>query len=249
LSLLLGAGGTSALEVNYVIMAGFLLHEDNEVIATPNPYDMELGVCGTDITGVTVTLPSGGSVSLTPGWPGCWGSDPSPTFPSSPSGGTFLFSFSGPSGGDAVSLVFNTPEPTGLAVVTSPAPGATGVPLEPVFEWEAVSGFGEGIEAFVNQPTEEIPHEVLPIDATSWNPWDPSDPNDDLLPGVAYKVNVDVFNDDTTTALTDAGDDFTYESFFAYSNEVGFRTIPEPSTALLLGIGLAALALRRRLSA
>ena len=244
LSLVLGAGGASALDIGFVFMHGFLLHENNEVVATPNPYKLELGVCGdSDLTGVTVTLPGGGSVALTPGSPGCWQSDPSPRFPSAPSGGMFLFEFSDSSGGDAVSLVFNTPEPTGLAVVTSPAPGATDALLEPVFEWETVSGFGEGIEAFVNRPTEEIPHEVLPIDATSWNPWNPSDPNDDLLPGVAYLVNVDVFNDASIRDLmTDAGDEFTYDSSFGYANEVGFRTIPEPSTALLLATGLAGLA-------
>jgi hypothetical protein len=232
-----------AVSVDSVFIYVFRGHTNNTLDSPP--YEVELTACGSGITGVTVTPPIGGSVPLIATTDGCWEQgEPNPSFATAPTGG-YEFTFNG-SPGDTATVPFAVAEPSGFANVTFPIPNSI-VGLEPNFQWDDVSGFAtDGIEVYVDGPDrDEEPSADLPITATNWDPW--PFPQNPLAPASDYTVNVDIFNlVESSDMTTDGGDPFFYERGFISSNEVAFQT-PEPSTSLLIGLGLAALAATRRL--
>lgn len=217
-------------------------------------YFWETFVEGTGLTSVTVTPPGKSSIPLTDHGDGGWGFESSlyttlgdlrDDYPL----GDYPFSFDG--GADSATISYNVAEfgdATGpYPVITYPLEGASDVPLDPTYTWDSWDNVTYPIGALgmwvVDETTGNDLYENVPEYNTSLTEWTPGP----LAPSTPYAFELSAFAGDINMSDSTVGSDsFASYALFESSNGVGFSTIPEPATLLLLGSGLLGIAMRKR---
>jgi len=142
--------------------------------------------------------------------------------------GDYTFSFN--NGADSVTLNHNPIQPTGFAVITYPADGATDVPLNPTITWQSCVGYGDAVAVYIWDKTDDKMVQInkfpyLDIGQTMWMPGP-------LHLGHLYDLEVTVFSGimgQPSNQTTVHGDGFYFYDLFDYSNGVYFTTTTAPS--------------------
>jgi len=147
---------------------------------------------------------------------------------------------------DQVLLGFAALPPTGFANITYPTHGATGVPLNPLYQWDNIEGLANVFGAYVfPTPDGDDVYELEDNDMTTTS-WQPGA----LNPLTEYTLEVCIANPtagDEQTLSTLMGDSFDVWRAYDSCNSVDFTTIPEPTTWAMIGTGvLGVIGLRRR---
>jgi hypothetical protein len=205
----------------------------NNVVVTSNPYSLELRLAASspDVTGVAVVPPPSTFIPflvLPPTIPFFWALDDEPL--SGGFVGTYTFFLFGVSGFlDLLSPTYTALAVGSIAVVTSPAPGATSVPLTPTFTWNAPAGWPSGaginIEVYDITADMDLPGALLPITATSWTP------PYSLSLGHSYQFEIGAFVSVTSVNLSAGGDSYMLCETYGEANSVFFATCGSPVAA------------------
>ena len=159
--------------------------------------------------------------------------------------GDYVFTFnSGEVDEDTVTISYLYSEPTGFANITNPTDVETGVGLNPTYSWDSAAGYGDALGMWVvdNLSNDIYWNAPADINLTSWQPGV-------LAASTEYEFEISVITADggaPQAKQTDGADAFDYYGLFEYINIVGFTTIPEPVSLLVLCIAGPMLFYRRR---
>ncbi|NQT21237.1 MAG: hypothetical protein HQ592_16130, partial [Planctomycetes bacterium] len=190
------------------------------------PYESEIEVFGSNITGVSVEVPNGGVHTLiNDGGGEWWGLEEEfaslAALRAAFGTGDYIFTFNG--GADTVTVPYSATAPTGFANITGPEHGNHGVELNPTFTWGSAVGSGDFLGMFVIEDpdgTDDDIYEAVPVDigTISWQPGPLSDQTE-------YEFELAVVNGSLDGATTDQGDAFARTTVFAYINVISFDTL------------------------
>ncbi len=241
----------SALNLENLIIGQMEDHFDG--VSGPNPFGLEVLAFGTGISTITFSVNGVGDNSLTLDGDEWFFEDlgyaslaalrvPYAT------GNFWAFTFNeGLGDEDTVTINYNpNAMPTGLITGMSPAHGATAVPLNPTLTWDDCSACGADNESLmlIEMPLDQDV-DFLRYVATSTTNWSPVA----LAPGTLHEIEAALNGRDSGSGLTATvgGDAFFYDGQTERINITSFTTVvPEPSTALLLGMGMVFLSAQRR---
>jgi len=192
-----------------------------------SPFGADITVTGTQILDATLETPDGAVLHMDCYDEGCdlefdfaTIAEMNTTLPP----GDYTFTFNG--GADSVVVSHTVSEPTAFPVITNPTDGAVNVGVNPLYEWEPVTG-ADGLAMFVrdNAADEDI-YEQWPVDlgVTSWQPGD-------LAPASGYNLEVSAVNiqgGSIQQLQTQQGEAFTYVGVFTRESNAAFTTAPMP---------------------
>jgi hypothetical protein len=199
--------------------------EKNYTAGTPEtePFDIGALVFGSNLNSVQVTSPTGITEVLEPEsdfWK--WDREERyatleelyDEFPP----GDYLFEFNKGEESEDSTIISFEPEqqPTGFGNVTYPADGATNVELNPTYEWDSCSGYGDNLFVVVENDEDEY-WDTLNIEQISWNPGP-------LAPEHQFKFEITVQNIGEMPGTTEKGDAFNFINLFQWTNEIVFTT-------------------------
>jgi hypothetical protein len=198
----------------------------------PNPVSLSIQVFAEEMSGGTVMIPNHGLevLELLDEDEGEWGGVFSCQFPLAlPPVGQYHFVLNGPGGPEHLTYTNSLPLPaSGVPTVTAPAPGATGVSVDPTFQWApfattvcATGGScGINVELSNDLIQQDVEDDFPAITATSWTP------TKSLLPEAEHTLDIEVFDNDFSWEQTLSGAWVLVKEQTEYENCVSFTTGP-----------------------
>jgi hypothetical protein len=252
--LLLTVTSARALDISSIE----LLFLEDRVNGVPGatPHMLEVQANGTNIDSIHVTTPGGSTIadfSLSfDSFGGDWEYDSvnyatAGELTTAYNTGEYIFDIIGDSGAsvDQITLTFEPIQPSGYMSGQSPSHGATGISTSPTVTWNNCSACGGN---YIN---------MWVIDTNTWQDGDMFSTTDTgettwnvgavLAGNTLHELEVGIVNRLLTTEITDdLSDSLQYIAGWENVDITEFTTVPEPTTALSLLMGLVGLALLRR---
>jgi hypothetical protein len=191
-------------------------------------YTLSLQVFAEGMTGGTVDIPNHGleTLDLFDEDEGEWGKFLECQLATLPLG-QFHIVMNGPGGTDELFFTTTLPLPaSGPPTVTSPAPGASDVSVDPTFTWNpftvtsCATGYGCGVNVELSNDLldEDIESDFPDISDVSWSP------SRSLLPNSGHKLDIEVFDNDFINELTLMGNWVLVKKHAEYENHISFTT-------------------------